>query len=83
MLNKFLLFFFLTSCGFVFSQDDYPTDYFVNPLEIPLVLSGAFSSALAETADQRPNFLIIVADDLGWSDISSFGRFYCGSHKHI
>ena len=42
-------------------------------VSIALVLSGAFSSALAETADQRPNFLIIVADDLGWSDISSFG----------
>jgi arylsulfatase A-like enzyme len=40
---------------------------------IALVLSGAFSSVLAETADQRPNFLLIVADDLGWSDISSFG----------
>jgi hypothetical protein len=42
MLNKFLLFSFLTSFGFVFSQGDYPTDYFVNPLEIQLVLSGSF-----------------------------------------
>ena len=23
--------------------------------------------------DQRPNFLIVVADDMGWTDISSFG----------
>jgi len=42
MLNKFLLIFFLSSFGVGFSQADYPTDYFVNPLEIPLVLSGSF-----------------------------------------
>lgn len=42
MLNKFLLFLLLMPFGFVFSQGDYPTDYFVNPLEIPLVLSGSF-----------------------------------------
>jgi len=27
----------------------------------------------AKEADQRPNFLIVVADDLGWTDIGSFG----------
>ena len=42
-------------------------------ISIALVLSSCFNSVLAETADQRPNFLLIVADDLGWSDISSFG----------
>lgn len=42
MLNKILIFFFLSSFTFVFSQDRYPVDYFVNPLEIPLVLSGSF-----------------------------------------
>jgi len=26
----------------LFSQNKYPTDYFINPLEIPLVLSGTF-----------------------------------------
>jgi len=40
---------------------------------VALVMSSAFSSVVAETAEQRPNFLLIVADDLGWSDISSFG----------
>lgn len=42
MLNKFLLFFFLTLPCFVLSQDNYPTDYFIEPLEIPLILSGTF-----------------------------------------
>jgi len=42
MLNKFLLFFLLSSSSFVFTQDNYTTDYFINPLEIPLVLSGTF-----------------------------------------
>lgn len=25
------------------------------------------------TAPKRPNFLVIVADDLGWSDVGAFG----------
>lgn len=37
------------------------------------VSCGASNHALAKTTDQRPNFLLIVADDLGWTDISSFG----------
>jgi arylsulfatase len=32
--------------------------------------AGAHPKALAP---QRPNFLIIVADDLGYSDVGSFG----------
>ena len=28
---------------------------------------------MAKTTDQRPNFLLVVADDLGWTDIGSFG----------
>lgn len=37
---SFIICFTLTQ--FVFTQDKYPTDYFLNPLEIPLVLSGTF-----------------------------------------
>jgi len=42
-------------------------------ISILLVLSGVSSLVLAKTTDQRPNFLLVVADDLGWTDISSFG----------
>jgi hypothetical protein len=27
----------------------------------------------AETSDSRPNILIIMADDMGWSDIGCYG----------
>ncbi len=27
----------------------------------------------AEAAEQRPNFLLVVADDMGWTDLGSFG----------
>ena len=37
-----------------------------------LLLSGV-SPALARDTEQRPNFLIIVADDLGFSDVGAFG----------
>ena len=39
--NIFTLF-FLGLVQFGFCQDNYPKDYFANPLEIPLVLSGTF-----------------------------------------
>jgi len=29
--------------------------------------------AQSDDESRRPNFLIIVADDLGWSDVGSFG----------
>ena len=42
-------------------------------ISIAFVLSGASGLVLAKTTDQKPNFLLVVADDLGWTDISSFG----------
>ena len=46
-------------------------------LLVSLVAATALSGALAGTAGakeaQRPNFLVIVADDLGYSDIGAFG----------
>lgn len=32
----------ILSCQLLISQNPYPQDYFVNPLEVPLVLSGTF-----------------------------------------
>jgi arylsulfatase len=37
-----------------------------------LALAASFASA-AEQPAQRPNVLIILADDMGWSDIGAFG----------
>ena len=42
-------------------------------ISISLVLFGISNLGLAKTTDQRPNFLLVVADDLGWTDIGSFG----------
>src|SRR5699024_5440300 len=39
-LNLFLVLFLVY--GFSFGQDSYPKTYFINPLEIPLSLSGNF-----------------------------------------
>ena len=38
---------------------------------MPLLLAG--SQAVAQEQPRRPNFLIIVADDLGFSDLGAFG----------
>ena len=39
---------------------------------LPVVAPAASPAATAK-ATVRPNFLVIVADDLGWSDLGSFG----------
>jgi len=36
------LFLFLNLGGLLFSQSNYPKDYFINPIDVPLVLSGTF-----------------------------------------
>ena len=48
-------------------------NYMIWLLSFMFVMIGTSSSALAKEKDQRPNFLVVVADDLGWTDISSFG----------
>ena len=42
MWEKVILFVFLSCFGIANSQNIYPNDYFVNPLKVPLVLSGTF-----------------------------------------
>ena len=49
--------------------------YFSN-LVILILLVIVFSTAtemIANAAPKRPNFLLVVADDLGWTDLGSFG----------
>ena len=38
-----------------------------------MILMGVIGFAGAVEAGDRPNFLLVVADDLGWTDIGSFG----------
>ncbi len=40
---RFILIIFLASSTLSIAQNNYPQDYFSNPLEIPLVLSGTFA----------------------------------------
>lgn len=42
MRKKIVLLLLLAICQKIASQTEYPKDYFINPLEIPLVLSGTF-----------------------------------------
>jgi len=34
---------------------------------------GVLGISQAQAADQRPNILLVVADDMGWTDLGSFG----------
>ena len=37
------------------------------------ILALALSACSSESTDERPNILLILADDLGYSDLSLFG----------
>ena len=44
---KKLLFILLLFGQFAQSQDTYPQDYFINPLDVTLILSGSFAELRA------------------------------------
>jgi arylsulfatase A-like enzyme len=46
---------------------------YLRVLLLGLLLSSPFADAQAAT-DRKPNFILILADDLGWGDLSSYGQ---------
>ena len=42
-------------------------------LLIAVIIGGSFLNAYAQNSENKPNFLVIVGDDFGYSDIGSFG----------
>lgn len=37
------------------------------------LVAGVLCISIAEAADPRPNILLVVTDDMGWTDLGSFG----------
>ncbi|WP_100615894.1 M23 family metallopeptidase [Confluentibacter citreus] len=68
---KLILFFLLVTSTFIGAQNNYPQDYFGNPLEIPLILSGNFAelrsnhfhSGLDIKTQQRIGLKVLSAAD--------------------
>jgi hypothetical protein len=58
---------------------------------IMIFLLGVIGFAGATEASDRPNFLLVVADDLGWTDIGSYGgeidtpnlRYACRTRRDV
>jgi len=47
--------------------------YSISVIAILTLVWGVWGCSQAPTADQRPNILLVVADDMGWTDLGSFG----------
>lgn len=45
----------------------------INKKAVAVAVSGALSGLVHAADGERPNVLIIIADDMGYSDISPFG----------
>ena len=42
-------------------------------IAILILVSGVLGISAVEVADQRPNILLVMADEMGWTDLGSFG----------
>lgn len=38
-----------------------------------VALAASLFTATADAADRRPNILLVMADDMGWTDLGAFG----------
>ena len=47
--------------------------YRLSLMAILTLVWGVFGIPQAEAAAQKPNILLVVADDMGWTDLGSFG----------
>ncbi|WP_282171153.1 sulfatase-like hydrolase/transferase [Ruegeria atlantica] len=45
----------------------------IGKLALGFLVSAFVNSSGVAVADERPNILLVMADDLGWSDISAYG----------
>ena len=43
------------------------------PIIVILMLVLGPLLSRADDAERKPNFLLVVADDMGWTDVGSFG----------
>ena len=90
MQNKLFLFFFLTGLNFVFPQSEYPTDYFISPLEIPLVLSGTFGELRSnhfhsgfDIKTQQKSGLSVIASGDGYVSRINVSRWGYGKALYL
>ena len=90
MLKKFLLFFFLLIANFSHSQDKYPTDEFISPLEIPLLLSGTFGELRSnhfhsgfDIKTQQKEGLNVIASGSGYVSRINVSRWGYGKALYI
>lgn len=58
----------------VLKKEQYENKYISILIAIVFLFPKVSKRTIAKENDQRPNFLLIVADDLGWTELSSFGR---------